>query len=394
MKNSYWSVAAMLVLEDGTMFLGKSIGAAGEVTGEVVFNTSMTGYQEILTDPSYTGQMVCLTYPLIGNYGINDTDIEALAPCASGLIIRELSQFHSNWRSTKSLGDYLQENNIIAIDEIDTRALTKHIRISGAQMGIISTKTTSRSELLHKVKRAQRLDEQDLVKKVTVKNSFVFTEKSESRSKTHEFHVVAIDLGIKLNILRNLSVRGCKVTVVPATISAQEIIDLSPDGLFLSNGPGDPIKVPYLVKTIRYIIKEYRELPIFGICLGHQVLGISLGAKTYKLKFGHHGGNHPVKEISSGLISITSQNHGYAIDSKLLPNQLIVTHINLNDQTIEGFRHQDLPIFAIQYHPEAAPGPHDAEYLFDRFVSLMKSKGIGSVANQDMNQVKIHAQTN
>ena len=394
MKNSYWSVASMLVLEDGTMFLGKSIGAAGEVTGEVVFNTSMTGYQEILTDPSYTGQMVCLTYPLIGNYGINDTDIEALAPCASGLIIRELSQFHSNWRSTKSLGDYLQENNIIAIDEIDTRALTKHIRMSGAQMGIISTKTTSQSELLHKVKRAQRLDEQDLVKRVTVKNSFVFSEKSKSRSETHEFHVVAIDLGVKLNILRNLSVRGCKVTVVPATISAQEIIDLSPDGLFLSNGPGDPIKVPYLVKTIRYIIKEYRELPIFGICLGHQVLGISLGAKTYKLKFGHHGGNHPVKEISSGLISITSQNHGYAIDSKLLPNQLIVTHINLNDQTIEGFRHQDLPIFAIQYHPEAAPGPHDAEYLFDRFVSLMKSKGIDSGANQDMNQVKIHAQTN
>ena len=372
---------ALLVLEDGAVFPGRAVGAAGEVSGEVVFNTAMTGYQEILTDPSYTGQLVCLTYPLIGNYGVNDDDPESHRPWTRGLIVRELAARHSNWRATGDLGSYLRQHAIVAIDEVDTRALTRHLRLHGAKTGIISSTDLDSASLIAKAQRAPKLGELDLVREVVpgairplalpadAYDPLAGQRPASAASAAH--HVVAIDAGAKHNIMRHLAARGCRVTVAPATASAAAIAALAPDGLFLSNGPGDPEQAPYLVRTVQELLDGHRELPVFGICLGLQIMSLALGAEIYKLKFGHHGANHPVREERTGAVAITSQNHGYAVAAASLPADLRITHVNLNDGTVEGIEHRERPVFAIQYHPEAAPGPHDAQYLFDRFVSAM-----------------------
>ena len=353
---------ATLVLEDGTRFEGKAFGAEGEKTAEVVFNTSMTGYQEILTDPSYKGQIVAMTYPLIGNYGVNDEDVESTKPQVEGFIIRELSRISSNWRSTQSLDDYLKHHGIIGVEGIDTRALTRILRIRGAMMGIISTTDHDVESLVRKVKSVPGMVGQDLVKAVTVSDAYAWNKKGEHQ-------VVAIDFGIKRNILRCLESSGCQVTVVPATTRPEEILQKKPDGLFLSNGPGDPAAVTYGIDTVKNLVGK---LPIFGICLGHQILGLAYGGKTYKLKFGHRGANQPVMDLVNQRVAITSQNHGFAVDmGSLNPSEVELTHINLNDKTVEGMRHKKHPIFSVQYHPEASPGPHDSLYLFDRFKDLM-----------------------
>lgn len=357
---------AKLALEDGTIFEGIAFGAKGERAGEVVFNTGMTGYQEILTDPSYCGQIVTMTYPLIGNYGINDDDFESRRPFVRGFVVREFCQEPSNWRARQTIAEYLEENGIVGIAGIDTRALTRRIRIHGAMRGIITTEDLSPQELMEKVQAVPDISSQDLVAEVTIKESY--------RLEGGRFRVVLMDFGAKLNIARELHRRGCDVTVVPAYTPAEEILALEPDGIMLSNGPGDPQQVPYAVETVRRLIGKK---PIFGICLGHQIIGIALGAATYKLKFGHRGSNHPVKDYLTGKVYITSQNHGFVVDDRTLPDDVIVTHRNLNDGSVEGLMHRELPLFSVQYHPEAAPGPWDSAYLFDRFIEMMEREGGG-----------------
>lgn len=354
---------AILALEDGKIFRGQSFGSTGERCGEVVFNTSMTGYQEIVTDPSYKGQMVVMTYPLIGNCGVNDEDAESSRPFVEGFIVKEYSKIASNWRSKRSLGDYLRDNSIVGIEGMDTRALTLHIRQSGELKAVLSTIDMDEAGLVKKAKASTGLVGKDLVKEVVPQKPYEWNTKGR-------YKVVAIDCGIKLNQLRELEKNDCAVTVVPASTGPKEILGLKPDGVLLSNGPGDPAAVQYVVDTVRQLIGV---TPIFGICLGHQMLGQAFGGKTYKLKFGHHGGNHPVKDLKTGRVAITVQNHGFCVDIDTLNKKEIeITHMNLNDQTLEGMRHKKLPIFSVQFHPEACPGPRDAEYLFGRFVEMMK----------------------
>jgi len=365
----------IIALEDERIFEGYSFGATGERCGEIVFNTSMMGYQEILTDPSYKGQIVTMTYPLIGNYGVNEEDVESAKPQVEGLVVKECSRIYSNWRAKKSLGEYLAEHNIIGIEGVDTRALTRHIRTCGAMKAVISTCDLDKESLVAKAKASSGLVGRDMVKEVTCKE----VHPSPFTLHPSPFKVVAMDFGIKYNILRMLQKIDCEVTVVPARTSSAEILAGKPDGIFLSNGPGDPAGVPYAVKTVQELIQSairnpQSTIPIFGICLGHQILGLAFGGKTYKLKFGHRGGNQPVKDLLTGKIDITSQNHGFCVDINSLPQDIEVTHINPNDRTLEGMRHKKLPIFSVQYHPEASPGPHDAEYLFNRFTETMEKK--------------------
>ena len=354
---------AILALEDGLVFHGVSFGAEGETFGEVVFNTSLMGYQEILTDPSYKGQMVCMTYPLIGNYGVNKEDVESRAPFVQGFIVKEVSRIHSNWRATEALGPYLKRHKIVGIQGIDTRRLTKHLREHGAKKGVISTKDLNEKSLVAKAKKSPGLEGRDLIKEVMCTKAYDW-------NKSGQYRVVAVDSGIKYNILRNLEARGCHVRVVPATASKAEILSFKPHGFFLSNGPGDPAALPYIVNTVKGLLGE---LPIFGICLGHQILGQAFGGKTFKLKFGHHGGNQPVKDLHTGCVHITAQNHGFAVDVDSIPDKnVVLSHINLNDRTCEGMEHKKIPVFSVQYHPEAAPGPHDAAHHFDKFLNMMK----------------------
>ncbi len=367
---------AALALADGRVFYGRAFGATGEISGEVVFNTSMTGYQEILTDPSYRGEIVTMTYPQIGNCGINREDVESGKPHLAGFIIKELCEFPSNWRSEMSLDAYLKEHNIIGLSGIDTRSLVRHIRDKGAQTGILSTIDLDQASLVAKAKAAPSIVGQDLVQEVTCASSYNWTESTwdlaegYGEGETPEFKVVAYDFGIKRNILRNLVSKGCDVTVVPAKTSAEEVLAMQPDGVFLSNGPGDPEPITYAQDNIRNLLGK---VPLFGICLGHQLLSIALGGKTYKLKFGHRGGNQPVRRGEGHDVEITSQNHGFAVDAGSLQDDAIVTHINLNDNTVEGLKHKIYPAFSVQYHPEASPGPHDANYLFGEFITLMKN---------------------
>jgi carbamoyl-phosphate synthase small subunit len=379
-------VRACLALEDGRVFSGWSCGAPGERRGEVVFNTSMTGYQEILTDPSYKGQIVVMTYPLIGNYGVSEEDFESLHPWVEGFAVKELCPFPSSWRAQGSLGDFLEKHGIVAIEGLDTRALTKHIRSAGAMRGVLSTLNADPAALVEKARSAPPMAGADWVQSVTCARPYLWGEekipgsgtktwaweagqnRDLSRGKT--FRVVAVDFGMKHNIARHLASRGCEIRVVPARAGAEEILAANPQGVFLSNGPGDPAAVPYAVETIRRLIGKK---PIFGICLGHQLLGLAFGGKTYKLKFGHRGANQPVKNVKSDKVEITSQNHGFCVDLDTLPpGDVEVTHINLNDRSLEGMRHRRLPVFSVQYHPEASAGPHDSAYLFDEFINLME----------------------
>ncbi|MDD5166425.1 MAG: glutamine-hydrolyzing carbamoyl-phosphate synthase small subunit [Candidatus Omnitrophica bacterium] len=356
---------AILALEDGTIFRGKSFGASGERYGEVVFNTSMTGYQEILTDPSYKGQIVAMTYPLIGNYGINKEDIESRGIFLEGFVVKEYSSIASSWRSQKSLGDFLLENNILGIKGIDTRKLTLHIRKAGAMKAILSTQDLDERSLVEKARSSPGLIGVDLVKEVTINHKYAW-----HKAKGSKYRVVVIDCGLKYNILAKLLENKCQVTVVPAKTAADEILKMKPDGIVLSNGPGDPAAVSYLIETTKKLIGK---VPIFGICLGQQILGLALGGKTYKLKFGHHGANHPVKDLKTGKVSITVQNHGFCVDiGSLNKKDIEITHINLNDNTLEGMRHKKLSIFSVQFHPEASAGPHDAGYLFGEFIKMME----------------------
>ena len=383
---------AVLALEDGSLFHGEGFGARTSACGEVCFNTSMTGYQEILTDPSYKGQIVTMTYPLIGNYGVNLEDVESWKPHVSGFVIRELSPIVSNWRASLSLGQYLEQNGIPGIQGIDTRALTKKLRVRGALNGFISTEIVSDAEALRQAREWQGLIGVDYVREVTHTEPFVWDTKDELSGKFGLVHgsaqgemrsgqeplpaadipIVAYDYGMKYNILRRLRQHGFKVQVVPATMPAEQALAYNPAGIFLSNGPGDPSALGYAVGTVRDLLKT--ELPIFGICLGHQILAQACGGKTFKLKFGHRGGNQPVKDLDSGRVEITSQNHGFAVDPKSLPSEVIVDRINLNDQTVEGFRHRTKPVFCVQYHPEASPGPHDSTPLFAEFRALIEGR--------------------
>jgi carbamoyl-phosphate synthase small subunit len=386
---------AVLALADGRCYEGSAFGAEGEVTGEVVFNTSMTGYQEILTDPSYEGQLVAMTYPQIGNVGVNQEDVESRKPFVKGFIVKEYTPVPSNWRATQPLHEYMKQHGIIGVQGIDTRSLVRHLRVAGAQEGIISTLSDSREELVAKAQASPGLVGLDLVRNVTCSEGYDWNEglweleggyrwrnaaaqlagrgrRAKSSFSAPAWFVVAYDYGVKYNILRNLAAAGCRVKVVPAATPAEDILALNPDGVFLSNGPGDPDAVPYAKENVRKLIGKK---PIFGICLGHQIMGLALGGKTYKLKFGHHGGNHPVMDLSTRKVEITCQNHGFAVDADSLPGAAEVTHLNLNDNTVEGLAHRELPLFSVQYHPESSPGPHDANYLFRRFVELMKHRG-------------------
>ncbi|TSA56346.1 MAG: carbamoyl-phosphate synthase small subunit [Methylophilaceae bacterium] len=369
---------AMLVLADGTVFRGISIGAPGQTVGEVVFNTSMTGYQEILTDPSYTKQIVTLTYPHIGNTGVNAEDVESGQVYASGLIIRDLPLVHSNWRSEQSLSEYLVANNVVAIADIDTRKLTRILREKGAQAGCIIAGDISEAEALVQAKAFPGLSGMDLAKVVSVKQSYSFAEgewdlvSGYATPTQFDFHVVAFDYGVKRNILRMLTSRGCKVTVLPAQASAQEALALKPDGVFLSNGPGDPEPCDYAISAIKTIVDT--GVPTFGICLGHQLLALASGAKTLKMKFGHHGANHPVQDLDDRRVFITSQNHGFAVDVNSLPVNVRTTHVSLFDGSLQGIARTDKPAFSFQGHPEASPGPTEMSYLFDRFVDSMKQQ--------------------
>src|SRR5665213_2957071 len=385
---------AVLALEDGTWFEGLAFGADGQSFGEVVFNTSMTGYQEILTDPSYCGQIVTMTYPMIGNTGVNHADVESRKPFLSGFVVREYCKHPSNYRMTSYLGDYLRKNNIIGIEGIDTRALTAHLRQFGAKKGVISTSELNPKKLVKLVKDSEGLVGRDLVKEVTCDKPYHWTElpynldnpkhpeekkqgellpSDQSNGNHTKIKIAALDCGIKYNILRRLTAEGFDVTVFPASAKPNDILNSGVKGVFLSNGPGDPEAVPYVVDTVKDLIR--RNIPIFGICLGHQILGLALGGKTYKLKFGHRAVSHPVLNKVTGRVEITSHNHGFAVDPDSLNlNEIEITHMNLNDQTLEGFRHRNHPVFCVQYHPEAAPGPHDSHYLFGDFVKLMEGK--------------------
>ncbi|MCA9398109.1 MAG: glutamine-hydrolyzing carbamoyl-phosphate synthase small subunit [Candidatus Omnitrophica bacterium] len=357
---------AILFLEDGTSFFGESLSTVGESDGEAVFNTAMTGYQEVLTDPSYAGQIVCMTYPLIGNYGVNDEDVESDKVHVKGFVVKEFCRFHSNYRATKSLIEYLNENNIMAIEGIDTRALTRHLRVKGAMKAVISTEDFDPDSLKKKLEKIPSMEGADWVKNVTTKEKYIW--KAEKGSPLYK--VAAIDCGIKLNILRILARLGCEVHVFPASATAEEMEAIKPDGIFISNGPGDPAAAKYIPETVKKLVGKH---PIFGICLGHQILGLALGGSTYKLKFGHHGANHPVKDLLDNRIGITSQNHGFCVDMKSLgEDEVEMIDINLNDQTLEGLRHKKYHALSFQHHPEAAPGPRDAQYLFDHFINLMQ----------------------
>jgi len=364
----------IIALEDGTIFEGSSFGAPGESVGEAVFNTSMTGYQEIMTDPSYSSQIVTMTYPLIGNYGINDTDVESDKIQVRGFVVKEACTYPSNFRSQMSIGDYLKKNNIVGIEDVDTRALTKHLRTRGAMKSVIwAGETVSTDDLVSKAKSWAGLVGLDCVKDVTCKKAYVWNERNGTPKGTYRYSVVAFDFGIKYNILRILESLGCKITVVPAATTAAEVKKLNPDGIFLSNGPGDPAAVTYAVATIRELM-GYRA--IFGICLGHQLCGLALGGSTYKLKFGHRGGNHPVRNNATGSIEITSQNHGFCVDMKSLEHvkSTTMTHVNLNDMTCEGLIDNERNLFSVQYHPEASPGPHDSGYLFEQFIQKIEKQ--------------------
>ena len=383
---------AILALEDGSLFHGDAFGARASACGEVCFNTSMTGYQEILTDPSYKGQVVTMTYPLIGNYGVNPLDVESWKPHVAGFAIRELSPVVSNWRANSPLGKYLEDNGIPGIQGIDTRALTRKLRVRGALNGFISTEEISDEEASRKAKEWPGLAGVDYVKEVTHRESFLWDEKDTQSGRftlvqgsddanpsnardplpPADIPIVAYDYGMKYNILRRLRQHGFKVTVLPATAPASEALKHKPAGIFLSNGPGDPSALGYAVESVRELVKA--GLPIFGICLGHQILGQAFGGKTFKLKFGHRGGNQPVKDLESGKVEITSQNHGFAVDPNSLPSDVSVDRINLNDQTVEGMRHKTKPIFCVQYHPEASPGPHDSTPLFAQFREMIRKK--------------------
>ncbi len=357
---------AILVLEDGRTFHGASFGAGGEAFGEMVFNTSMSGYQEILTDPSYAGQIVAMTYPLIGNYGVNEEDVESRRPWVEGFVVREASRIASNFRSTESLQDYLIRHNIVGIEHIDTRALVRHIRDKGAMRAGISTVDLDKESLLQKILATPEMQNRELASAVTVAENYDYAATNEEK-----YHIIAYDFGVKTNSLREFAKFGCRVTVVPAKTSADEVLALKPDGIFLSNGPGDPASMASVVEEIKKLTRS--QTPMFGICLGHQLLGEAFGGLTYKLKFGHRGGNQPIKDLTTGKIEITAHNHGFAVDGDSLPADVEVTHINLNDLTVAGLRHKTLPVFSVQYHPESAPGPHDSEYLFERFIDLMKN---------------------
>jgi carbamoyl-phosphate synthase small subunit len=378
---------AVLALEDGTWFRGVATGASGEAAGEVVFNTSMTGYQEVLTDPSYAGQIVTMTAPQIGNYGVAAGDAESQTPHVAGFVMREASPLASNWRADGTLRDYLVRHNIVAIGDIDTRALTRVLRSAGVMRGVIATGSVDPMALVEKARAIPKMEGADLVKDVSTPTSFAWRERAAEWGEAdhREFgiepmqrakrrlRVAAYDFGVKWNILRRLDAYGCDVQVFPATAPAKDLLAIEPDGVFLSNGPGDPAALTYAIDNVRQLV-EHGSVPMFGICLGHQILGHAVGGRTYKLKFGHRGANHPVKELSSGKVEITSQNHGFAVDPDSLPSDTTVTHTNLYDGTVEGFRHIDKPIFSVQYHPEASPGPHDADYLFRQFLETMEKK--------------------
>lgn len=368
---------AYLILEDGTVFSGQSFGAEGEITGEVVFNTSITGYQEILTDPSYYGQMVTMTYPLIGNYGINEEDFESVKPFVSGFIVKEYSTLYSNYRATTSLGDFLKKHGIVGIEKIDTRKLVRHIREKGSMNGIITTISDDLESLKNRASQIPSIVGQDLVKYVTCKEPYEWTEgtwgieEGYQNKNNFNLNVVAVDFGIKRNILRYLADNGCRVTVVPADASFSLIESIKPDGIFLSNGPGDPEPIQNGIEIAREAIAK--NYPTFGICLGNQIMSLALGGKTYKLKFGHHGGNQPVMDLETKKVEITAQNHCFAVDVDSIKDKVEVTHINLNDKTVEGVKVKGKNAFAVQYHPENGPGPHDASYLFKRFVEMIKA---------------------
>jgi carbamoyl-phosphate synthase small subunit len=376
---------AILALEDGRIFRGLGYGHPSECQGEVVFNTSLTGYQEIATDPSYAGQIVVLTNPQIGNYGTNQADNESAKPYIEGLIVREFSPISSNWRSEQVTDEYMERYAVPVLAEIDTRALVRHLRTNGVMRGVISTDVSNPDALVAKARAIPKMDGTDLARVVSTKSSYTF-DQDDSRNQSGDpllasalnqnedaperLHVVAYDFGIKHNILRMLTRELCRVTVVPAETTAKEVLELKPDGVFLSNGPGDPEPVDYAVKAIRNMMGR---VPVFGICLGHQLCGLALGAKTYKLKFGHHGGNHPVRNNVTGKVEITAHNHNFAVDpDSINANEVELTHVDLNDQTLEGLRHKTLPLFSVQYHPEAAPGPHDSHYLFHDFRTMME----------------------
>jgi carbamoyl-phosphate synthase small subunit len=356
---------AILILEDGRAFRGYSFGAEGEAFGEMVFNTSMTGYQEILTDPSYAGQIVCMTYPLIGNYGVNEEDTESRRPWVEGFVVREASRVASNWRAEETLDSYLKRHKIVGIEHLDTRALVRHIRDKGAMRAVISTTDLEEASLLEKVRNSPPMQNRELASAVTVDETYHF-----SAADKEKFHVVCYDFGVKTNSLREFSKYGCRLTVVPAETPAAEVLEMKPDGIFLSNGPGDPASMKKTVEEIKKLTESH--VPMFGICLGHQILGQVFGGRTYKLKFGHRGGNQPIKDLTTGKVEITSHNHGFAVDAETLPAEVEVTHVNLNDNTVAGLKHKNLPVFSVQYHPESAPGPHDSEYLFKRFIELME----------------------
>lgn len=358
---------ALLVLEDGSSYEGKSFGAKGTSCGEIVFNTSMTGYQEIITDPSYANQIITFTYPEIGNYGTNKNDNESKIVFSKGIVVRNISSIESNWQNEKSLSDFLKEHNLLGVSGVDTRAITRKIRSTGAMRAIISTESLNKEELLKEVLKTPSMSGMGLASKVTTDKIY----QGPTPNIQPAYPIVAFDFGIKQNILNRLSYYGLAPLVIPAHTSFDEIKSLNPAGIFLSNGPGDPEPLKDIVETTKKIINEMK-VPLFGICLGHQILGLSFGAKTYKMKFGHRGGNQPVKNLLTGKIEVTSQNHGFAVDPETLPDVLEVTHINLNDNTNEGFRHKELPIFSVQYHPEASPGPHDSDYLFREFLDLIK----------------------
>ena len=362
------SSRAFLALEDGLVLEGRPFGRLGEATGEVVFNTALCGYQEVLTDPSYAGQIVTMTYPHIGNYGVNLEDVESARPQVAGFVVREASTVASSWRASGQLHRYLDEAGVVGISEVDTRALTRHLRTHGAKRGVVSSACDRPAELVDRARASRSMVGLDLAREVTCAEPFAFGEGGPGR----RYRVVAYDFGMKRNILRMLAAAGCDVTVVPATTSASAALAHEPDGIFLSNGPGDPEPCTYAIEAAEALMQKK---PVFGICLGHQILGLACGGRTFKLKFGHRGANHPVKNLATGQVEITSQNHGFAVDPSLFERpEFVQTHVNLNDGTVEGFKHRDLPVISVQYHPEASPGPHDTRYLFKDFIELMAAR--------------------